>query len=426
MQQILIYAAEAELDQCIVMVLRKEPFYGHLLGTVVRRIDSLIPTAAVTISPIGVSLVINPDFFINQLSQAERCAVIKHEILHLALKHLFRFEIPSINRTRLNLAADLVVNQLVNPWPLPHSAITLSTFPELQLKPNKSLEYYYHRLEKHCREDASFEIVLREKASVSHSDHSCWADCGGEDFIGKSADANCRSNVLSANPKEDFDSSHLTKQLARILEDAFNNQLKRVRARLSASQWGDVPGSIRALIEEGKNESSSRVDWKRMLRLFVSAGYRTRLVATTRRRSKRFGTYPGVRIIRERNIAVVVDTSGSIDPETLSLFFAEIALIRRTGTDVMVIECDSEVKRTYPYRGVLPAAVEGGGGTDFTPAFQWLKEESRQRFDGCIYLTDGYADAPKVKPPCRLLWVISPNGLDDSHLLWGKRIKISK
>jgi predicted metal-dependent peptidase len=163
-----------------------------------------------------------------------------------------------------------------------------------------------------------------------------------------------------------------------------------------------------------------------MLRLFVSAGYRTRLVATTRRRSKRFGTYPGVRIIRERNIAVVVDTSGSIDPETLSLFFAEIALIRRTGTDVMVIECDSEVKRTYPYRGVLPAVVEGGGGTDFTPAFQWLKEESRQRFDGCIYLTDGYADAPKVKPPCRLLWVISPNGLDDSHLLWGKRIKISK
>ncbi|MBM5793780.1 MAG: hypothetical protein FJ057_07580, partial [Cyanobacteria bacterium K_DeepCast_0m_m1_088] len=138
-----IEAAERELDQCIVMVLRQEPFFGHLLGSVVRRLDQRIPTAAVTLSPLGVSLVVNPSFLMDQLSRPERCAVIKHEILHLVFKHLFRFEAPGTDRLRLNIAADLVVNQLIHPWPLPGSAITLASFPGLELSPNKSVDYYY-------------------------------------------------------------------------------------------------------------------------------------------------------------------------------------------------------------------------------------------------------------------------------------------
>jgi predicted metal-dependent peptidase len=88
---LLSQSAEQELDQSIVRVLRDEPFFGHLLGSVIRRLDSQIPTAAVTLSPAGVSLVVNPMFFMEELTRDERCAVIKHEILHLVLKHLFRF-----------------------------------------------------------------------------------------------------------------------------------------------------------------------------------------------------------------------------------------------------------------------------------------------------------------------------------------------
>ena len=131
-----IRCAEAELEQSIVMVLRREPFYGHLLSSVVRRLDSDIPTAAVTLSPVGVSLVVNPDFFLTDLSSEERCAVIKHEILHLVLRHLFRFEEPGMDRTLLNLAADMLVNPLVHPVPLPRRPIPPDSLPELNLRPN--------------------------------------------------------------------------------------------------------------------------------------------------------------------------------------------------------------------------------------------------------------------------------------------------
>ena len=419
MEDALNRLAEAELEQSIVMVLRREPFYGHLLGSVVRRIDSTIPTAAVTLSPLGVSLVVNPRFFVEQLNREERCAVIKHEILHLVLRHLFRFEGPGLDRTQLNLAADLVVNQLVHPWPLPAGAITLSSFPELQLKSNKSVEHYYKALER-GRRSSGFQALLQKLTATNHSHHGHWAGCGGEGFSVDSdplaTDAPSSAGG-SAAPK-------LSEQLSRILEEGFNRQLQRARSRLTERQWGDVPGSIRALLEHSQAGENATINWKRTLRLFASAGYRTRVVATTRRPSRRFGTYPGVRIRRERKLAVVVDTSGSIGAEALVAFFAEIALIHRSGAEVVVIEADAAVQKVYPYKGRTPEQTEGGGGTDFNPAFRWLREESRQRFDGCIYLTDGNANVPNVRPPCRLLWVVTADGRMGDHLPWGKSIRI--
>lgn len=418
MNTALTSVAERELDQCIVMLLRQEPFYGHLLGSVVRRLDPAIPTAAVTLSPSGVSLVVNPGFFIEQLTRPERCAVIKHEILHLVLKHLFRFDAPGTDRMRLNIAADLVVNQLVHPWPLPNSAITLASFPELQLRPNKSVEHYYRRLEEHSAELPGFVGQLRSMLSSNHSHHDGWAASGGEGFASNDEEAENSSATTGSTPP------HLSEDLTRILEDGFDRLLKRARSRLNSRQWGDLPGSLRTLLEETTAEAEAQVDWKRALRLFASSGYRTRIVATTRKRSKRFGTYPGIRIRRERRLAVVVDTSGSIGCEALAAIFAEIALIHRSGADVVVIEADATVQKVYPYRGLPPEGVAGGGGTSFDPAFRWLRHESRQRFDGCIYLTDGRADAPRVRPPCRVLWVVTADGRMGDHLMWGKSIRI--
>ena len=47
-----------------------------------------------------------------------------------------------------NIAADLVVNQLIAPWKLPDSVITLETFQKLKLPRNKSVEWYYDNLRK--------------------------------------------------------------------------------------------------------------------------------------------------------------------------------------------------------------------------------------------------------------------------------------
>ena len=147
-------------------------------------------------------------------------------------------------------------------------------------------------------------------------------------------------------------------------------------------------------------------------------------VNTIRRQSKRYGTYPGIRVSRFQRLAVAVDTSGSISDHDLSDFFSEIHGIWRQGAEITVVECDAAVQRTYPYTGILPKRVAGRGGTAFDPVFEWLNSNRMRRYDGCIYLTDGYARAPSIKPNCKMLWVVTSDGQVGEHLKHGRVIQL--
>lgn len=96
----------------------------------------------------------------------------------------------------------------------------------------------------------------------------------------------------------------------------------------------------------------------------------------------------------------------------------------RQGAEIRIIECDAVVQRTYRYTGKLPRTVSGRGGTVFNPVFQWLRDQRFERFDGCIYLTDGEAAAPTIKPPCKLLWIVTSNGQIGDHLKFGRSIQL--
>jgi predicted metal-dependent peptidase len=96
----------------------------------------------------------------------------------------------------------------------------------------------------------------------------------------------------------------------------------------------------------------------------------------------------------------------------------------KQGAEIKVIECDAEVQRTYNYNGQLPTDVSGRGGTVFDPVFAFLRSNRLTHYDGCIYLTDGYADEPTIRPPCPLLWVITAGGNSGDHLRFGRIIKL--
>ena len=144
-----------------------------------------------------------------------------------------------------------------------------------------------------------------------------------------------------------------------------------------------------------------------------------------KRISKRYGTRPGIKIKRFQKMAVAVDTSGSIPLKAYNLFFTEIYAIWKQGAEIEIIECDAAVNNTYQYRGKTPNQISGGGGTSFNPVFKYLKENRFEKYDGCIYLTDGYASEPTIKPPCKLFWVITPDGDLGKHLKYGKAVKIN-
>ncbi|MCA9489012.1 MAG: hypothetical protein KC621_03800, partial [Myxococcales bacterium] len=124
--------AGAELSRAITRLLLDEPFFGHLLAQIPRQLGTEVPTAGVGLVGGQLRLLVNPDFFVGRIRRiGERVAVVKHEVLHVVLRHVFRVQ----RRDPLlwNVACDVVVNGWVRPWPLPEGAVTRETFPDLVL-----------------------------------------------------------------------------------------------------------------------------------------------------------------------------------------------------------------------------------------------------------------------------------------------------
>ena len=375
-----IAVAEAELARAVIALIRHEPFFGHLLSGINRDVSDRTETTGVSFRNGRPVLSVNPEFFLHGVGEdAQRSAMVKHEVLHLLLDHASRRNAQRRDPQLFDLAADLVVNQLMGDhWPLPPGAIVLDSF-DFDLPANQTLEWYYQKLVEHSDE-------ISPDVEPGHSDHSDWGE------------------------QQDADSASAKNEFARAVEDAKER---------SGDAFGLLPQEIQELANSFVRESDSSVDWRRVIRLFTTSSRQTRISNTLRRPSKRYGTYPGTKVKRYHRVAVVIDTSGSVNQDALSRFFTEVQAIWRQGSQVTIVEADNLVRKTWEFRGLTPGRLKGRGGTKFDPALQWVAD-ANPKFDAAIYFTDGKAQAPTVRPGCKMLWVLPDDGRAD--VLDGHRV----
>ena len=394
-------------------MLLKEPFYAHFLSGIIREVTDKVPTAAVGFKSGKIALYVNENFFLKELrSMTERVAVIKHETLHIIFKHLFRMKTKDYDNRLFNIAADLVVNQLISPWKLPDSAVTLETFRELKLPPDKSVEWYYENLKKTASKDKEYKKSLQE--IFDKMDTSGGDDLAGEEGSRKKRRYHSDHRMWGEN--ENFS--------MEVVETEVDRMIIQARDRTSIKDHGTIPLGIQSLIKNIVKKRNPQINWKKALKIFSSSSRKTRVYLTLKRVSKRFGTRPGTKIKRFQKLAVAIDTSGSINIDDFNDFFGEIHSMWRFGAEIDVLECDAEIQKKYSYRGRIPEFIHGGGGTSFDPVFEHIKSNRFERYDGCIYLTDGYAPEPTIKPPCKVFWCITKDGEIGPHLKFGRVVKM--
>lgn len=383
-------AAHHAFSRATLDLLFQEPFYAHVLQNIPRGLTDTVATAAVRRIDGLTDLVFNASFLLNELNRNTRIGVLKHEVLHLVFSHIDRSPACSAHPQLYNIAADIVVNQYIDPAHLPAGAITLATFKDLKLPRDQTVEYYYRRLQEAAdRLDISF-------IPGGHFDsHNDWGE---------------------RKPEQEDGMDLLARQrIEKLLADAY--------AASTEKSQGKLPGKVSEALASLAARLNPSLDWRTILRSFAQSSARGSIDFTMKRLSRRFGTRPGIRIRHESRILVAVDTSGSISDEELERFFTEIDGIHRAGGHLHILECDAKVQRDYPYFGKRPEFVMGRGGTSFDPVFEFINH-STHRYDGCIYLTDGHASKPGVRPRCRLLWVLVPNGTSN-YLDFGLHIRMS-
>ena len=403
--------ADDEISRASFDLLLKEPFYAHVMAGLPRVLSEEVETIGLNWNGQQVVLTVHPEWFCKVLASPHRKVVLKHEILHIVFRHIFRpaDRFPPI----YSIAADLVVNQLLDPlsplvgWP------TWEMFPELGLQPDQTVEVYYVALAQLFRkmQQAGYEVGIDRSSGD-------WAEATGSPQSAKAMAA-----LLKGRSKRGDDAGWHDGQdgiIAAAGRYAVGSLLIRAKERMPPHQWGSLPAALLSELNLILAERQPKLDWKRVVRIFCASSGCTKIRHTIKRLSKRYGTRPGIKVQRLQRLLVAIDTSGSIDQEMIQAFFAEVHGAWRAGATVHVVECDAEVQRDYPYNGRLPSFVAGGGGTAFEPVFRWMLNQAK--FDGCIYLTDGCGPAPSTRPRCKLLWLITGSEVDE--LPFGANLKL--
>ncbi len=386
---------EKELIKGIVHLSRHKEFYGHIVQQLQKvyvpeghRID----TAAVGRVPGErfIKMYLNLKFFGEMYDTGGRdkgwmnmLAVLEHEILHIVFGHLFlKFQ----DKLRGNVAEDCVVNSVLKKEELPGNYVHPEQYG---FELNKSSLWYYTHLKdnpqfkKQC---ASGQFGVGGILSHIMSSHAMWDDV-----------------------KDDMIAKEFAKDIVRKAKELCNKN------------YGNIPGEVIQQIEDLLKREKPVVPWGKVLRMFCASCAESILEYTMKRTSKRFGSRPGTRKGDVLDLAVAVDTSGSISDELLAVFFNEIRWIWKNGAKITVYEADCKVCAEYKFKGKFTGQVHGRGGTDLEPVLKRVEG----KHDALVYFTDFYA--PKIDKQYKIpvLWVLSTDlNKDDYPYKWGKCVKI--
>jgi predicted metal-dependent peptidase len=348
---------EKELIKGIVHIARNKEFYGHVVQQLQKIFvseDHPVQTAAVGRVPGDrfVKMYLSLEFFGAMYAKdrvqgwKSMLCVLEHEILHLVFGHLFlEFQ----DRTRGNVATDCVVNSVLVRDDLPGEYV----HPDRYGFPiNKSALWYYTHLKdnpEYQRQCADGELGVGGIMSHIQSSHGMWEDL-----------------------KDDLVAKEFAKDIVRKAKD------------LCGGNYTNIPGEVVTQIGELLKRTKPVVPWGKVLRMFCASCQESVLEYTMKRISKRFGSRPGTRKGDVLDLAVAVDTSGSIGNNQLKLFFNEIHWIWKNGAIVTVYEADTKVQAKYKYKGKFNGDVHGRGGTDLEPVLK----EVEGRHDALVYFTD--------------------------------------
>lgn len=403
-----------QMSRAKIQLLEFEPYYYYLVSKIKEVVDNKnCKTAQIQFDRVNSSftLLYNTDFFKEKLSryptaqenQNKRIGVVKHELLHMAFGHhqiYDNFE----NKNLMNVCMDLVVNECIE-WKYQlEEYITLKDFAQYSLPQNSSTKDLYNTL---------MSIYLNTIKGVAVDQLS-------------ETDILLKSIIEGVQDSEGYSEhswqQYTTEEIADI-EYTVENMLLSAEVERKLYQAGNTPSELKGILDQIIEKRKPVVDWKKALRNFMQSIRTTKVKYTKRKFSKRYDVPPGIKRKRGCEMLVVVDTSGSIDMTLIRRFFAEIDNINNHAAKITVCECDCRIGNIYPYKGVIPEKISGGGGTDFNEPILYA---NKNKFSGIVYLTDGYGSVSEM-PNMKMLWLITKNGQDLENLndFPGQKIKFN-
>lgn len=390
----------SSIQNAVIYLIRNQPFYAHLLSRLNILEDDSVPIAGYSIEGSRLNLHINT-FVYDQLSLDNQSKILVHELLHIVGRHASR----QGNRDQelWNMACDIAINQMIPGIPITQKVKMKETSTDLSSgKPLESLvEKEVGGLTPDNLEFSDGSKLILPKNGFAEEYYNLLLKHNDKDKnMGGTSISTGNQLVNESGLHPTWTSNNTPREL---IEAVVREAAKEAADR----SLGSIPENIKVYLDD---MSRIKTPWRRLLRIFSARQASEKRYLTFKKQNKRLINegLPGPKKEKFLHLIIAVDTSGSIRQKELQAFASEIHSIKKTGTEITVIECDCEVKAVYKLKKVLNSHFSGRGGTDFRPVWEYL-EKNRLRPDGIIYLTDGRGEAP-LKSPFQTLWALTPDG----------------
>jgi predicted metal-dependent peptidase len=344
--------------------------------------------------------------------------VIAHEVLHVVNRHHLRRG--ERDAELWNVAADLLINRLLedDEYVLPPDGL----FDRDRRYAGLPTETIYARLLEQQQQ--------QQRQAQQPNDHrsSGQATAAGASGSGNGHDPTVSGRTTSqAKPEREearsgddtFPARHwgevrdLTRPNGQRLSPTERIQAEHdldVRLRQAAAAARRV-GKFGTALREIVEIATDRVDWRDRFRMAFDGVLRGEVswARPNRRFIQQRLNLPGWRRTGAGRIGFVLDTSGSISANELSVYTAAVlGILEETGPEmVALIQCDAEVQRIdylQPGESFDRIEVNGRGGTRFQPAFDWFAE-SGFGADAIVYATDLNCSDQPHDPGVPVIWL---------------------
>lgn len=336
--------------------------------------------------------------FVNKLPEKQLGFVVLHENMHKALRHLTTWRKLYAEDPKLaNIACDHVINLMIVESDPNEQFVE---FPKYWEGENKGERMGCYDLKyKGMNAKQVFDILKQQQQDGG-------GDGGGSGGGGdKSFDDHDWDGAKDMSKDEQ---QELEREIDQAIRQGVIAQQKAI-----GSASGNMHRELGDLLDP-------QVDWREVLREFVSAICNNKDTSSWRRVNRRFlgsDTYMPT-MIGERvgSLAIGIDTSGSISGREINRFLSEVKSIAEDvhPEKIDLIYWDSAVAAHETYdEGDMANLVSstkpmGGGGTDPRAMMQYMKEKNISP-ECIIMLTDGeiYDWGNEWEAP--IMWVICNN-----------------
>jgi len=369
------------MEQTKIRLMLDYPFFGSLALTMQLIEDSSIQTVTTN----GKEVRYNQDF-IAGLSSANKLFIYIHEICHVILGHSVRRgnRKPEPWNIACDYAANLLIHESTNvvrpPWAL------FSRDYE-----GWSAERIYEELA-----DKYTDQIQRSVDQRDDGEELTPAEQSQQEAYDGLAEASAESGTVEDSAPED-----------NVTEEELHSSAALITRILTATGTPPPP-AIRTLVATFVD---TKIRWQDLLSRFMSETCANKydwMIPNRRYQGSGGVILPSLSTNDSLTIAVVIDTSGSVDINLLSEFVSEFKILISSipYNKVIVMSCSDYVHgpKVFTKGEDINFVPQGSGSTAFAPAFEYIANMDEN--PSCvIYFTDLFSDTFGQSPGCPVLWI---------------------